>query len=240
MDGPEAGAVAGGHVLVERLNGVGAAHLTVLFVHVVGAGTRVVSDPDTEVLDLERMLLVDLSGGQYLVHPVPIIPIHILTHLVERDDLTVRLLDLSELREEVPESALGNDIVWSKDAHAVELWGRVGITWKVTANDLVFLESARHFCGRPDGNQNQQPSYKMCNASEKCMCPLPSPYTRMNVLLRPEVLCHHCSRFPLFRLFSRCSSRTIIPCSFSHIVKRVRRARSRWTLLTLEYCQHKE
>ena len=60
MDSPEASAVAGSHVLVERLDGVGAGHLTVLLVHVVGAGTRVVADPDTEVLDLQRVLLVDL------------------------------------------------------------------------------------------------------------------------------------------------------------------------------------
>lgn len=60
MDGPEAGAVTGGHVLVHGLDGVGAGHVTVLLVHVVGAGAGVVADPDTEVLDLERVLLVDL------------------------------------------------------------------------------------------------------------------------------------------------------------------------------------
>lgn len=60
MDGPETGTVAGGHVLVESLNGLGPGHLTVLLVHVVSAGARVVADPDTEVLDLQGVLLVDL------------------------------------------------------------------------------------------------------------------------------------------------------------------------------------
>lgn len=60
MDGPEAGTVAGGHVGVESLDGVGAGHLAVLLVHVVGAGAGVVAEPDTEVLDLEGVLLLDL------------------------------------------------------------------------------------------------------------------------------------------------------------------------------------
>jgi len=57
----EPGAVAGSHVLVHGLDGVRPGHFTVLLVHVVGAGARVVSDPDTKVLDLERVLLVDLQ-----------------------------------------------------------------------------------------------------------------------------------------------------------------------------------
>ena len=62
MDGAEAGTVASSHVLVESLDGLGAAHLTELLVHVVGTGARVVAEPDTEVLDLQRALLSDLEG----------------------------------------------------------------------------------------------------------------------------------------------------------------------------------
>ena len=61
MNRPKAGAVAGGHVLVHGLDGICPGHLTVLLVHVVGAGARVVTDPDTEVLDLHWALLVDLK-----------------------------------------------------------------------------------------------------------------------------------------------------------------------------------
>lgn len=60
VDGPEAGAVAGSHVLVQGLDGFGTGHLAVLLVHVVRAGAGVVADPDTKVLDLLRVFLVDL------------------------------------------------------------------------------------------------------------------------------------------------------------------------------------
>lgn len=56
----ETGTVTGSHVLVEGLDGLNPAHLTELLVHVVGARARVVTDPDTEVLDLCGALLVDL------------------------------------------------------------------------------------------------------------------------------------------------------------------------------------
>ena len=61
MDRPEASAVAGSHVLVERLNGVRAAELTELLVHVVGTGARIVAEPNAEVLNLQRLLLVNLE-----------------------------------------------------------------------------------------------------------------------------------------------------------------------------------
>lgn len=54
--------MTGGHVLVEGIDGGDAGHLAVLLVHVVGAGARVVLEPDTEVLDLLGLLLVDLEA----------------------------------------------------------------------------------------------------------------------------------------------------------------------------------
>ena len=62
MDRTEAGTVAGGHVLVEGIDGLAAGHLAVLLVHVVGTGARVVADPDTEVLDLLGVLLMNLQA----------------------------------------------------------------------------------------------------------------------------------------------------------------------------------
>jgi hypothetical protein len=61
VDGPEASTVAGSHVGVESLDGVSPGQLTVLLVHVVSAGARVVADPETEVLDLQGVLLGDLK-----------------------------------------------------------------------------------------------------------------------------------------------------------------------------------
>lgn len=60
MNRPESSAVAGRHVRVEGLNGIGSRHLAVLLVHVVSTGSGVVSDPDAEVLDTERVLLSNL------------------------------------------------------------------------------------------------------------------------------------------------------------------------------------
>ena len=54
--------MAGGHVLVEGIDGLAAGHLAVLLVHVVGTRARVVTDPDTEVLDLLGALLMNLQA----------------------------------------------------------------------------------------------------------------------------------------------------------------------------------
>jgi hypothetical protein len=50
----------GSHVLVESFYGIGSGHLTVFLVHVVGAGSRIIADPNAKVLDLERAFLVNL------------------------------------------------------------------------------------------------------------------------------------------------------------------------------------
>ena len=69
VDGPEAGTVAGSHVGVESLDSGGARELTVLLVHVVGARAGVVADPNTEVLDLQGVLLGDLMTGSLVSCP---------------------------------------------------------------------------------------------------------------------------------------------------------------------------
>jgi hypothetical protein len=61
VDRPKAGTMPCGHVLVEGLDGIRPGQLTVLFVHVVGAGTGIVTDPDAKVLNLLGALLVDLD-----------------------------------------------------------------------------------------------------------------------------------------------------------------------------------
>jgi hypothetical protein len=67
LDLPEARSVTGGHILVKSIDGGNTGHLTVLLVHVVSAGAGVVTDPDTEVLDLLGALLVDLADVSHLV-----------------------------------------------------------------------------------------------------------------------------------------------------------------------------
>lgn len=120
VDGSESRSVSGSHVLVQHLNSVGSRNISVLLVHVVGAGSRVVSDPDTEVLDLGGGLLGDLVDG---------------------DNLTGGLLDLLELGQEVPESGLGHNLVGGKDSHSVELLLGGSLGRQLSANNLVFVES---------------------------------------------------------------------------------------------------
>lgn len=122
VDGPEASTVPGSHVLVHALDSISPGQVAVLLVHVVGTGTRVVTEPDSKVLDLERLLFVDS---------------------VDADDLTGGLLDLLELPQEVPVTRLGHDLIRSEDAHPVDFWVGVIFGGQVTADDLVFLKT--HF-----------------------------------------------------------------------------------------------
>jgi hypothetical protein len=64
------------------------------------------------------------------------------TYHVQADNLTIRLLNLLQLRDEVPEAGLRNHIVGSKDAHAVEFRGWVGIGGQMAPDHLVLLETA--------------------------------------------------------------------------------------------------
>ena len=72
-----------------------------------------------------------------------------LTYHIEADDLTVGLLDLPELSQEVPEPRLGHDRVGRKDAHAVELGRGVGLGGQVTPNDLVLGETPYKHSSQP-------------------------------------------------------------------------------------------
>ena len=63
------------------------------------------------------------------------------THNVDANNLAIRLLDLLQLAQEVPETGLGDDFVGREDAHAVELRRGVRRCWEVAADDLVFLEA---------------------------------------------------------------------------------------------------
>lgn len=63
------------------------------------------------------------------------------TYDVKGNDLSVGLLDLAELHQEVPEAGLGNHSVWRKNAHAVQLWRWVCLGRQMAANDLILCET---------------------------------------------------------------------------------------------------
>lgn len=123
VNGSESRSVSGGHVLVKGLDSTSSSNVSELLVHVVGTGSRVVSDPDTEVLDLGRSLFMNLAN---------------------RNDFTSSLLNSSELGQKVPESRLGNNSVRSKDSHSVELGLRIDLARELSSDDLIFLQVTAH------------------------------------------------------------------------------------------------
>lgn len=142
VNGAETGTVTRGHILVQRLDRVGSGHLTELLVHVVGTGARVVTEPDSEVLDLLWALLVDLYKKEVsLIGASIIYSVSSITYHIEADDLTVGLLHLLELHQEVPKAGLGHNSVGRKDAHAVQLRRRVRLGGQMTPDDLVLVET---------------------------------------------------------------------------------------------------
>jgi hypothetical protein len=60
VDRPEAGTMPSCHVLVKAFDCISTGEVTELLVHVVGSRSRVVADPNTEVLDLQRLCLMYL------------------------------------------------------------------------------------------------------------------------------------------------------------------------------------
>lgn len=48
------------HILVQGLDSIGAGELAVLLVHVVSSAAGIVADPDAEILDFQRPLLMNL------------------------------------------------------------------------------------------------------------------------------------------------------------------------------------
>ena len=60
MDGASTSAMASTHITIARSDGSSCGELTVLAVHVVSTRTRIITQPDTEVLDRIRMLLRNL------------------------------------------------------------------------------------------------------------------------------------------------------------------------------------
>lgn len=88
------------------------------------------------------------------------------TYHIDADDLTVGLLDLAELGQEVPEPGLSDNSVGREDAHAVQLGRGVSLGGQVTPNDLVLGET-------PYGSQSAMSSHPMrtasCNGFSRCV-----------------------------------------------------------------------
>lgn len=90
LDGSAAGSVATSHVVVEGVNSRVEVGVSVFSVHIVGAASGVVLDPNAKVLNIARVLLGDFVAVK---------------------DLTSGLLHLVHLVKEVPEAGLGHNLV---------------------------------------------------------------------------------------------------------------------------------
>ncbi len=116
LDGTRTAAVTSGHLVVKLRYSTSELQVTVLAVHVVGTRTRIVTEPDSVVLDSTGVLLDKLDAVK---------------------NLTGGLLHLTELTQEVPELGLGSDRVRGEDNHTVCLGVWVLLCGSLTADHLV-------------------------------------------------------------------------------------------------------
>jgi hypothetical protein len=122
LDGFPSGRMASGHLKVELRDGTAEGHVTVLLVHVDGAGSGVVSQEDAEVLHAAGLLLGDLGGG---------------------DDLSLYAADLVLTLHVVPELGTGKDFIPGENADAVEdgLWHTVARQLSADNIELTHLHT---------------------------------------------------------------------------------------------------
>jgi len=121
LDGVSTGPVPGSHVAVALGDGAVHGKVTVLPVHVVGSRSGVVSQPDPEVLDLEGVLLLDLLDG---------------------DDLSGGLLELTQLTQEVPEPGLSHDRVSGEEPLPVKGSDWLSLSRELAPDDCVLFKGS--------------------------------------------------------------------------------------------------
>lgn len=108
------------HIPVGVGDSIGNGQFTVLAVHVVGAGSRVISEPNSVILYASIwVLLVNFLDFHYL---------------------TSSLLDLLELSQKVPKSRLCYNLILGIDGHAVHLRSWILVARQLAANNSVLVE----------------------------------------------------------------------------------------------------
>ena len=134
LDGTITSTVSTSHFLVALLNGTEEGVITILLVHVVSTRTRVVSQPDTVVLDF-GVSLVDLQKSAIMQRN---------TYFVDSKDFTSTLLHLLESVHEVPVTGLSSDSVGSEKTHSVNFGFRVSFGRKSTTNNVIIVNLQRN------------------------------------------------------------------------------------------------
>jgi len=120
LDGVVPGSMPGSHIDVTGGNSLLNRQVTVLPVHVVGSRSGVISQPDSVILHLLWVLLIDTLTG---------------------DNLTSGLLELTQLTQKVPKPGLSNDMVGSKDSHPVQRSNRLILCGKLSSYHSKLLQS---------------------------------------------------------------------------------------------------
>lgn len=111
--------MAGTHVPVALSNGSGNTHIPVLPVHVMCSRTRVIPQPNAEVLDLNWGLFGDLF---------------------QVDNLTGGLLKLLELPQEIPETGFRHDPVGGEYPHFVERSHALLLRRQLAPDNFILLQ----------------------------------------------------------------------------------------------------
>lgn len=119
LDRTWAGAVATSKLRVHLLDGFAQSHVTVFLVHVVGATSGVVADPDAIVVDHATILF---------------------SQLVNVQDLACSLLHLLHLVQKIPKARLSQYRVGCKELHAVRRWVRLLFSRRLATNDLKLTD----------------------------------------------------------------------------------------------------
>ena len=129
LDGTITSTVSTSHLLIALLHSTEESVITILLVHVVSTGTRIVSQPDTVVLDF-GVLLVDLPKSA-ITRPN--------AYFVDSKNLTSTLLHLLKSVHEVPITGLSSDSVGSEKTHSVNFRFRVRFGRKSTTNNVIIV-----------------------------------------------------------------------------------------------------
>ena len=111
--------MTGRHFSVHLFNGTAKGDVTVLFVHIVAAGTGVVSKRNTVHVDDVGVLLHDFTHGK---------------------DIAGGFFHFAVLMQKVPETRFRLDGGFGKDLHAVDLGCCVVLGWGLATGDLVVVD----------------------------------------------------------------------------------------------------
>ena len=120
LDRVISGSMLGSHVVVHGGDSLAQGHVTVLPVHVVGSRSGIISQSDSVIVDLARVLFIHFLTGY---------------------NLSGSLLKLTQLTQEIPKPRLSNNLVRSKDLHPVQGSDRLLVGGQLPTNHLPFLQN---------------------------------------------------------------------------------------------------